>query len=310
MNKRIVLVKKGNPHRLLPEGIHHEIVSTIGSKFSKDTRTILKGLNPMEEKILLPRILGITPNDPKWYEKVELFYRNLEIRVPHEGTTLNITTNKTKVLYEGNEITFDTPEVPTDYIKWKQCLADSSVADSFDQMSENGVYKFYLVDEEAEKEKANNIRKEVNKVSKLYNELVETDNDGAYINKDKMRFLMYMLGFNPSIMTADDMSGKLDTVRKSSEEQIQQFGVEAKDTKFAQLVNDKDLKAKAKISRLLTLGILVRSGKYIVDANNPEKVLGESLNDAISFMSDPNNSNLVAMYQHELTKDREINNLN
>lgn len=303
--ERIVNIKKGKPFRLIPEGVHHEITSVIGSKFSRGTRSILRGLNEYEEKILLPRLLGITPSDPQWYDKVEMFYRNLEIRVPHEGVKLNITTKKRTVLYEGEERQFDYPEVPTDYIKWKQCLCDSSVADTEEEMA-SGMFKYYIVDEQAVTIKQNKERKEVNLIVKLYGELVDTNEKGEYINLDKMRYLMYMIGYNPAAMDGDGMSAKLDEIKESSIDQIRTVNVSHRETKLYELVNDKLLKPKAKISRLLTLGVLTRSGSYIVDSNNPEKVLGKTLEEAVNFMKDDNNSQIVAMYQHELNKDKEL----
>lgn len=298
-NERIINVYQTTPIGfMLPKELHEEREVTIGAKFSKETKNVLMGLTEEEREIFLPSIMNVAVKSTHWEESVKNYFNNLNIKIPYTGIKLNVTTKLKKINYNGEVKEIQYPLVVEDYIKWKQLLVDNTVAKSKEQLKE-GIYKAYMIDEQAEIELQSKLKKAKDSLMRMYLELTVIDEKDEYINKDKIKYILFVLGLNPYAYSIDQQINELERYRDISLKQLEE-GYDLSDTTLVKVLKDEKLKEKARISNLLTINVIKKSGDYYVDANDFNKILGKSLDDVINWFNDPNNSQRVAEMKHEL----------
>lgn len=296
--EQIIYIKVVTPSRLLPKDVLEEVTQNIGSKFDRGTKGVLMGLNSEERRLILPNIIKLDPSDSvHWIKGVTDFYTDLTIKVPMEGgLKLNIATEKidhTEV--NGNKTLIDYPVAPLDYIKYKQCLVDDSVANEENDKNE-GTYSYYIEDNiENERRESQNTKNAI-RIDKIYGNLVElSDDNETFKNKKGIEFICLILGRNPRSYTIDELVNYLKELKDEAIQQIS-FGVDIEDTLFVKTVKDKQIKEKAFILECIEIGLLKRDGDYIVDGDDITKVYGESLSQAVKFIkSEANQEKYISL---------------
>lgn len=299
--ERIVTVKAAIPNKILPDEVQDEIVRNIGSKLDRKKPGVpLMGLNEIEREIILPSILNITPSNEKWDQQVSLFYQNLTIHVPSSGKRLNITTSKQDRTVRGKTVQgFDYPVSPLDYVMYKQCLADKTVAKNFKE-SKQGVYRFYIDDEQAEKVRESVNFKSIQKLNAKFLQLVELDEKtDDYKNKNDIKYVARLIGRNPVAHTIEELVGFIDELYKRSVEEIKD-GVLIENTQFVKVVDDPKRTQKAFVLSLLEYNLIIKSGNHYVDREDPNLVLGDGLDETLNFLNNQANHSKYLQYRREL----------
>ena len=67
--------KLKNP--VLPKELESDTVKRIGSEFKRGTRDCIRGLNPVEERVHLPSLIGVSADSIEFNRKVQDFWGGL-----------------------------------------------------------------------------------------------------------------------------------------------------------------------------------------------------------------------------------------
>lgn len=302
--KIMMVVRKH--YRKIPEDVVSDVKASIGSVFDRYTKAPLRGITDEEVRILMPRILKIKETNEQFDQLVNDYFAELKIDAPYpEGTLLNITTKKNIPVQLGEEqVLYDMPESPIDYIKYKQCLADKTVAVTDQEKRNLGEFKFYLEDPRQEKKKKLNRVKEISQIQIPYNELTGIDGNGELVKKIKVKQVLTMLNRNPYFMNDEDMILELLSIK---DEAIKAYdnGVPLTEIDFYNVVNDPDLAMKASIREMTSYGILDQVGESYVDGSDSKLVLGNNISQVVVFLKDPANQELKMKYKNALQEKRK-----
>jgi hypothetical protein len=299
--EKFVIIRVANPSRILPNDVQSDTTNTIGSKFDRTKKGIpLMGLSDIERRFILPSLLEVKPDSPEWNKAVASFYANLTIKPdPIDGIKLNIASSKVK--FEGVEI--DNPLSPNEYIQYRQCLIDPTVAKSFKEAKE-GTYQFYIDDEQLEKQREIETSKSIQKLEYEYIKLCELNQDDEYVNVDQMKMIVRLLGKNPIGMPIDEMALIIKDCRNRSIRQVNE-GNPLSSTEFISIIKDPDIKPKSFILSLVENEIIIKQGEHYLDADDDRKVLGEGLEKVVNFIKDQNNSDTINKFKYKLKAVKE-----
>ena len=113
-------------------------------------------LTDAEEKILLPRIIGVGPSASTWYEEVKNYYSNISVTVPSgKGLELQIGLNyldeeakglsDVEAIETGRAIPISVP----DFVLWRHCLVYSQCANDISLVGKSERIRLYIFDPEA-----------------------------------------------------------------------------------------------------------------------------------------------------------------
>lgn len=301
----IVIIKQTAPFRLLPKEVRSDVSVTVGSKWKKGTKSLLMGLTPQENEYYLPEIIQVSPDSRNWEQAVKDFYANLTIDIPFEGLRLNKAMTKKTVWLRGKELEIPYPVNVDQYIQYKQLYVDNSIANSPDLIDE-GTYVGYIVDEQLELDKQNSLRKEKNKLFKVYTDLVETDDDGNFKDEKVMRHVLFCLNINPDALSNDSCARELENYRDVSIKELED-GKAFDETTLIKVTNDPNLKTKAIIRKLIMIGAIRHTGNYYTHPSNPEKIYGTSLDDLVSFWESGSDNQTVMEWKAQLMERKKLN---
>lgn len=285
-----------------------------------------------EMKVLLPTILGVSPDNTSvnWQAKVSNYWHNFSLEVLQSGLKFNISivfnlkdTNDTKRIKALNSILsklkvkedasleakekalvdyifgtddkgnrnvseeemyqYGTPVNLEDYLAWRYCLLTSQVANRPEDVFKSNKIRFYLHnDEEAKKTKKDAMLK-ANSAIKDYVALVGKDNSVAIMS---------------AICIAKKLVSWSEYKELSDEDKsalVLQLATD-KPIDFLTISKDKNLVVRSKLQSYIYAGLLneLPSSAIIVDATDPSKVLGDNMEDAITFISSEANKAYVS----------------
>jgi len=261
-----------------------------------------------ESKLLMPTLLGLSSNSPNWDTRVKQYWNDLSVEVSQTGKELEIGFNynindvsrekylnefkdlvkkskfKTDIttdeeLYnfigklnieETEKYKYATPISIEDYILWRYCLVHRDVANNIEDVDKSGSIRFYMYSE-AEKTQAKVKMYELSNLAmKKYLEIIA--------DEQSVDNLLYVY---------QDTFVGMDTITKAT---LVQGHMTADPKKFLTLSSDTALNTKALIEKYITYGVLKRlaSTSIVVDASDPEFVLGNTLDEVIAFFNSDN----------------------
>ena len=278
-----------------------------------------------ELRVLMPTILGLDPKSVtnNWDTKVSDYWYSLSVEVAPEGKELEIgfkySIDDTTTFFDGtkrsdyiNKLKKDNPAIKDseslrefvkgkdtkgnpnvaesekfkyampinveDYILWRYCLVFREVANNLEDVDKSSYIRFYLYNAaqaEADKKAKFKIEKTA---MELYLKVIS--------DKEYVKNVLHMLKIDTTGKDEIDESMLLETVYKESPE------------KFIRIASDNHLKSKAAIERYIFAGILKRipNTDVIVDANEPDIVLGNTLEDAVTYLNNEKNKVQVSQY--------------
>jgi len=256
---------------------------SLGGAFKNgNSMKILTGLEPWEEKILLPGILSMDATDKEFRKEVDKFYNNINTKIPHDGLTLEIGMEQTngKGLITSNRdaevTTYQNPLNTDDYLKYRHAIAHPQVAPT--EAQKHDITKSYYVEDLAiNKKKAQETTDLKDEASLKYLEVKKTPNDVA--------MHLSLLGVDYRSIEKDDRNTKLkETVDKKPQE-------------FIDNCNDEYAKDKFYIQRLVTAELIVKEGsRYLLEGQE----LGATMMDFVLYIRDDNNTETVGLLKARL----------
>lgn len=292
--KRQVKIYQGDPFRQTPDHIRTEIKKSIGSKFDKETGNTLMGLSVEERELLLPSIIGVEPNSTHWEEAVLKYYCDLTIPVPYDDPIILDASTTQK----DNGLVY--PVNVRDYIKYRQCVVDFSVASNKGQMGDPS-FSFYMVDQGKEHEERKTLNVKLRNLDKMYVKFIEQDSDGKLKHVDKIDAMLSILQDNVPMLDVDDKLHRIQEERDKAAEELKN-GFEFDDLNFVKMFRDKTLSQKGFLIKCLNADLIAKTGDTYYDANEPEFAWGRSMDEASKNLFAAANSAKLVTYKHALNE--------
>lgn len=297
--------------------------SVIGSSI-RSSRTLSS--NKEEVEAYFPNIIGISPNNADFVNRVKQYLNNIQVTV-NESISLDISfiynhkkdylvfkakeeaiNEKFDKIDKGNieilkkgiedkivalnalESTkhkYGRPRDIEQYIIYRHCLLYKDVAKDLSLINSDPTIRFYIKDEQKEKEKQNKLLSERNAAKRNYIEMIVDD------KKFNAMLIQYCINNNISIN---------DIILKDRVEKEMLLDTFSNDypKKFNELYNDRNLSVKSFIETLIARGELIRSefNQNISTANGD--FIGANLKEAVAYFNNPNNEEVVKAYNNKL----------
>lgn len=285
-------------------------------------------VNGDELKVLMPIILGIDPKSTtaNWDKALSNYWYSLTIDIYDAGKELEIgfqyDFNDTTTFFDGkcrkdyidkliavkddkslmdyvlgskdgkpnvpeNErYKYATPINVEDYLLYRYCLHFRDVANTIDDVDKSPIIRFYLFSEKfakIEETKKLNINK---KAMELFLALVakpQEVNNVLYVLCNKVTTLA---GIDIKTLDENDKHIHLKTIMDTTT------------SLFIETVQDKNLLIKANIERYINAGIWKRlpNTNIIVDSENAEVTIGNTVDEAVTFMTNDANKEKLNVY--------------
>lgn len=321
-NKKVTIIPRKNMSQF--QQVNSKVIlgetEKIGSSISAVNKMLANG---DELKSLMPTILGANPNSmlSNWDKLVANYWHSLSVPVPREGLVLEIgliydvddpnkkdaikglvENKKVKIesdtdlqnylesvdksgnpiVLEERKYQFATPINTNDYLLWRYCLVYGDVANHIDLVDKASRIRFYIQsDSEIKKAKKNLL-------------VVKEDALAKYLEAIK----------NETIVNNILIVSKIDITNLdiSAKKQLLMEMVETRPSEFVAIFNDKNLQLKSEIESMIFKGLLKRlpNTSAITDSDNPSIILGNNLDEAVSYFTNVSNKVMITEYRNKL----------
>ena len=305
-------------------------LETINEKaFVSLTRPLGTGVNSVSKMIacaeemefLLPSILGISPNSnsTNWAKAVSDYWHNFGMDVSMtNGVPFDITLTvdlydtlrkqniatllkelkctetssdakikaveeylKLETTPETEKYKWAIPNNTTDYLAWRYCLVSGAVANDPKDVGKSTKIKFYLMDEGKAEQRKIEASKIKNKAMRMYSSLIAEKDKSAIDN----------------ILIAAESVRSLAELKKSDidKENILLDMTIYDPAKFIALLEDKQLAITAEVKKWSMASLVnnIPNSTIYVDNANPTIVLGNTMSEVITYLSNPINAAYV-----------------
>lgn len=323
INRKSTLFWKLNPTTF--EKINSEVMGFEIQRLGSATKPVNTMLSLGDElRMIMPVILATDPNSNSsdWDRLVAQYWHSLCIEVPSAGLILetgfsfDIANNKREryiqPLIKKREFSTDKqlaeyvmgningrPNVPEDekwkygspinpehYLWWRYALINREVANSVIDLNKSPAIRFYLHSDEEQKEIKKRKLDISRKAIEMYNNIVSSEKSQSRIDQ----LLHYLMQDQMTILERMD----------DDEKQIKIVDfVKDKPQDFVKAVDDKSLPVKVELLKLIHSGILRKVGgtNLIVDGSDSSIYIGDGMEDAVAFMKNPKNKEIVEQYR-------------
>lgn len=253
---------------------------SIGSYWeSAGSKKVGSGLTYGELEILMPHLINCESNDRDFRQKVDDFFHEIDTKVP-SNTGLTLETG----MEDSNTGKISKSNLPLDimdYVRWRQVQGHPEVGRSKKESDSSPLKKYYIFDPAAIQSSNKKLIEDKDTALQLYLQLKK--------EPEKIDMVITLLGTDPRSFTGvnkDDL--KLEFLRKKSEENPKVF---SETYKF------EDLNTRYWLDKMVMLQVLNKFGTLPAKYIDAEKkvILGNTIEEAISWFSDPINSNEVLM---------------
>jgi len=284
----------------LPKGIPGESPLSrtykLSASLAKGGRGPLKGITGVLERIIMPSIVNVNPNEPDFYNKVNHYWNEIGVLIPADEEAIGKDKGKVVeirgVLSAGAKKQLEAKEtiearieflkeaivkehaiifeehIP-DFLLLSFALLRSSVANRFEDVYKSTSILFYISDSDSTiKQKLSFIEK-VGKASKVFNTVAEDD--------IKVKSLLTLLKV--------DMVD-LDTPEERIIALHQHYSTPANVDKFLAYVEDRDLTLKY----LVSTAIMYQNLREQPNTGNiyyNDILIGKGLDQAVSYLKSP-----------------------
>ena len=231
------------------------------------------------------------------YNKAVINASKLGDREREEALKLAYTAKYDAIwVIESEHFKFGKPINVFEYLLWKYCLVYSQVANEFSFVNKSENIRFYLTSEEAKRQAEKRKMKTQNLAMQKYLEIISSKQDVLDI--------LFALQLGEDIMTlsktlsGEDLDLQLHILLKQKMDNDPET--------FTKLASDKNVTTKGLIEKYITFNILKRlqGTDIIVDYIDPSKIIGNNLDEAISFFSNQENAAIASEY---MTKFKDLN---
>lgn len=258
----------------------------IGSYFESSTSRIVgSGLTIAEQQLLIPDIIGYTPDEREYKKKVIEFFQDMATEVPFgKGKELEIglTVSNTKPLSKEN-----LPISVMDFIRWRHATKHPRVAPTQEDAIGNMLVEFYVYDPKAVHEGRNKAAVTLDNANAKYlgiknkPEIVEAllviykHNPDEYRDpEDKTAALSRLVNENPEVLLA--------------------------------AMEDSSLQTRAILRKMVEFKLvsIIDSAYYITD---DKKNIGYDEDQAIAWLQDTEkNGNTITLLKQKLQEARKL----
>lgn len=237
-----------------------------------------RGLDPEEERLYLPSLIGSDPQKPDWAIATENYWKNISVEVPDKENGLELEVGFKYRTEEDKKLGKDgVPINAADYVLWRYCLVYSKVANSIDEKDKSPKIVFYLFDKAIEKEqKLNNVKAK----KEAYAKYLEISDDIELITN----ILLVMEVSRDIPLKKSDKLIALDSI------------VSERPTEFLKVISDKNLLTKAFIEKCLDkkfLSIVPNTQTYM----RGDEVVAYNKLDLITKLQSPEGEGLKTLLE-------------
>lgn len=247
---------------------------SIGAFFENGKKTPGTGLTSDEITILMPRMLDLEPTDRGFKTQVDLFFTEIDTKVPYDGLKINMSLmDDSKPLSEKNlPIDMEMYIAGRHALRYPLCgLGEESIGDAT---------KLFLILDPSKQEAAELERRElVDQATAQY----------LNIKKDltKVVELLTLMGVDPDEIPKKQHTSKLKDL------------VDKQPAKFLKLVEDPNVGAKFLLRNLAKYKIVTVVGTRYLDTET-KKELGKTEMEAILHLQDKDNVKVLKLYDAKL----------
>lgn len=296
---------------------------TIGSCV-RSSRTLSSNKDEVEK--YFPNIIGLSPNNPDFINRVKQYLNNIQFVVTDDAV-FNTTFlyehkndyNRIKALedninekyeradksnldklkqaleekitalnsLESTKYKYGRPENFEHYLMYRHCLLYKDVAKDLSLINSDPSIRFYFKDEQKEKEKQFKVHQERNKAKTNYIEM---------IGDDKL-FAAMLVQY--CISQGISLTETLLKERVEKELLLDKFSNDYPD-KFNKMFNDKNLGLKSFIENLIVRGELIRSEISQNITSIDGDFIGANMNEAVAYFNNPANADVRRAYENKL----------
>lgn len=320
----ISLVKNYSLYRKANDKVLPKRKDYIGGSI---TSSRILAANKDEVEAYFPNIIGISPNNPEFINRVKLYLNNIRIPVDELGKKFNISfhykhkrdyfkikaeedkiesayqqANRSSIkkikealkekitrlnVLESTKYKYGYPVDVDDYLMYRHCLLYDNIAKDISLINSDPSIRFYFKDDNKEAEKLKKFRAEITKAKANYVTCLADDTLFDAI------YIQYCAMNNLPVIASlaeDKIDREIKLDKFSTDEPI----------KFNALFNNKDIKLMAEIEMLIARGELVRS-QYNQNIATPDgEFIGANMKEAIIWFKNPNNMQAVNMLMAKL----------
>lgn len=320
----IALVKNYSFYRRANDKVMTKRRDFIGSSVSSSR---VLSSNKEEVEAYFPRLVGLSPNNDNFMNRVKQYLNNIQVAVDELGKTFDcsfhynyysdylaikkkeekIESNyklanksnnkdlraalKEKLTLlnelESSKHKFGYPLNLEDYILYRHCLLYNDIAKDTALINSDASIRFYFKDNNKEAELQKKLRTEINNAKANYVNVV-SDPDMF----DAVYIQYCVISGRPIV------SSMLED-RITKENQLDRFSIEDP-IKFNKICRDNDIKLKALIETLIARGEFIRA-QHNQNILTPEgDFIGANMKEAVAWFKDSANSAMVAGYKNKL----------
>lgn len=320
----IALVKNYSFYRRANDKVMTKRRDFIGSSVSSSR---VLSSNKEEVEAYFPRLVGLSPNNDNFMNRVKQYLNNIQVAVDELGKTFDcsfhynhysdyLAIKKKEEKIESNyklanksnnkdlraalkeKLTL-LNELETskhklgyplnleDYILYRHCLLYNDIAKDTALINSDASIRFYFKDNNKEAELQKKLRTEINNAKANYVNVV-SDPDMF----DAVYIQYCVISGRPIV------SSMLED-RITKENQLDRFSIEDP-IKFNKICRDNDIKLKALIETLIARGEFIRA-QHNQNILTPEgDFIGANMKEAVAWFKDSANSAMVAGYKNKL----------
>lgn len=320
----IALVKNYSFYRRANDKVMTKRRDFIGSSVSSSR---VLSSNKEEVEAYFPRLVGLSPNNDNFMNRVKQYLNNIQVAVDELGKTFDcsfhynhysdyLAIKKKEEKIESNyklanksnnkdlraalkeKLTL-LNELETskhklgyplnleDYILYRHCLLYNDIAKDTALINSDASIRFYFKDNNKEAELQKKLRTEINNAKANYVQIV-----GDPDMFDAVYIQYCVISGRPIV------SSMLED-RITKETQLDRFSIE-EPIKFNHICRDNDIKLKALIETLIARGEFIRA-QHNQNILTPEgDFIGANMKEAVAWFKDSANSAMVAGYKNKL----------
>lgn len=320
----IALVKNYSLYRRANDKVLPKRRDFIGSSVSSSR---ILSSNKEEVEAYFPQLIGLSPNNENFINRVKQYLNNIQVAVDELGKTFDCsfhykrysdyldfkkkeeaieeqykTANKSNLMdlrtalnqkitllneLESTKHKYGYPVKLEDYILYRHCLLYKDIAKDTAIINSDSSIRFYFKDNNKEAELQKKLRISINKAKANYVEMV---GDTQLFDAVYIQYCVFMGKPIVSSMLED---------RITKETQLDRFSIE-EPVKFNKIFSDRDIKIKSIIETLIARGEFIRA-QHNQNIITPEgDFIGANINEAVAWFKDSSNAALVEAYKNKL----------
>ena len=256
-----------------------EYIEKIGSSLRNGV--INRGLEPAEEVLYLPTLVGSDPSKADWAKATEDYWKNISVNVPDTDAGLELEVGfKFKNEEDMKANINGTPINIPNYVLYKYCLVYSKVANSIDLIGKSPNIRFYLHSLEAEQKTKLSEIQISQKAFKAYLKILD---DKILINNV---LLLMNVGKNVS-MKDEDKAIALHSIVKD------------RPNEFLKVLEDPYIELKSLIQTAVASKVLTLSPNTEIYMRGDEIVARNTM-ELISYLNSQEGQNLKTILETQL----------